>query len=69
MKTFTEPVTRVWLYESGSIKALANDVRIKETAIGDDKTDVSLTAGPYRIVMHCQSMGGRRSDQTDFPNR
>lgn len=70
MKTFTQPVTRVRLYESGGIKTLANDVRIKEVVPTDDTTDVRLTAaGPYRIVMHCQSVGRKRTDNSAISNQ
>jgi len=62
MKTFTEPVTCVRTYESGAIKTLKEPVRIKETALNDDTSDVRIAAGPYRIVMHCRNVGGTRTD-------
>ncbi len=61
MKTFAEPVTSVRLYESGAIKTLKTEIRVNESTLGDDKTDVRLSdVGPYRIVMHCQSIGEKR---------
>lgn len=61
MKTFAEPITSVRLYESGAVKTMKTDVRVKESVLGDDKTDVRLSdAGPYRIVMHCQGTGEKR---------
>jgi hypothetical protein len=69
MKALEEPVTCVRTYESGAIKTLKAPVRIKETALGDDKTDVRLSAaGPYRIVMHCQSIGRKRADNSALTN-
>lgn len=70
MKTFTEPLTSVRLYESGSVRTITDDVLVKETALADDKSVVRLTdAGPYRIVMHCQSNKSKRTDNTKNPNR
>ncbi len=68
MKTFADPITRVRTYESGAIKTLKTPVRIKEVAAGDDTTDVRVAAGPYRIVMHCQSSGKKRTDNQDLTN-
>ena len=70
MQTFTQPVTRVRLFELGSIKTLSNDVRIKELALTDDTTDVRLVAaGPYRIVMHCKSAGRKQTDNSAITNQ
>lgn len=65
MKMYTEPLTSVRLYESGSIRTITDDVLVKETALADDKSVVRLTdAGPYRIVMHCHSVKGKRTNST-----
>jgi hypothetical protein len=70
MKTFTQPVTRVRLFESGGIKTLSKEVRIKELASTDDTTDVRLVAaGPYRIVMHCKSVGRAHTDNSAITNQ
>lgn len=68
MKTFAEPITRVRTYESGAIKTLKEPIRIKEVAPSDDTTDVRVATGPYRIVMHCQSTGRRRTDNSALSN-
>ena len=68
MKTFTEPMTCVRFYESGAVRTIAHEVLVKETAFADDKSVVRLSdAGPYRIVMHCQSNMNKRTDNTKKP--
>lgn len=54
MKTFTEPATRVHLYESGTIKTVAHDIRVKPQVPASDTADVRIGETPYRIVMHCR---------------
>lgn len=69
MKTFTEPLTSVRLYESGSVQTITDDVLVKETSLADDKSVVRLSdAGPYRIVMHCHSVKGKRTDKSTNSN-
>lgn len=55
MKTFTEPTTRVHLYESGTIKTVAHDIRVKAQSPTDESAEVRLGETPYRIVMHCRT--------------
>lgn len=70
MKTLTEPLTSVRLYESGSVRTITDDVLVKETAVTDDNSVVRLSeAGPYRIVMQCQNKTSKRTDHTRNPNR
>jgi hypothetical protein len=65
VKTFAEPITSVRLYESGAVKTLKSEIRVKESVLGDDKTVVRLSdSGPYRIVMHCQSTGEKRANNS-----
>lgn len=69
MKTFTEPLTSVRLYESGSVRTITDDVLVKETAFADDNSVVRLSdAGPYRIVMHCHNVKGKRTNTTTNTN-
>ncbi len=69
MKTLTEPITSVRIYESRTIKTVESEIRVKGTALNDDKTDVRLSAaGPYRIVMHCHSTGRKRTDNRAISN-
>lgn len=65
MKTFTEPLTSVRLYESGAVRTITDDVLVKETEPADDNNVVRLSdTGPYRIVMHCQNVKGKRTDKS-----
>ena len=61
MKTFAEPATQIRLYQSGAIKTLGQTIRVKELPVDDDTNDVRVSAGPYRIVMHCQSGARERA--------
>jgi hypothetical protein len=64
MKAIAESITRVRTYQSGAVTMLRQPVlRIKGFALGDDTADVRVAAGPYRIVMHCQSVVSKRTDK------
>lgn len=70
MKTFTEPLTSIRLYESGSVRTITDAVLVKEIVPADDNSVVRLSdTGSYRIVMHCKSRVNKRTDHTEISNR
>ncbi len=70
MDTFTRPITRVRLAESGGISVLSQDSLIKTSDSADDNTEVCLPEGPYRIVMHCRSTGrDTMKNETTIPKQ
>jgi hypothetical protein len=69
MGTFTKPITRVRMADSGGIKLLLEESPIKRAETVDDKNDVRLPEGAYRIVMHCRNARGTMKTEKTIPNR
>ncbi len=55
MDTLTEAITSVRVTDSGGIKCLVKESSKKPAEVRDDKSEVRLPLGPYRLVMHCRS--------------
>ncbi len=69
MDTLTEPITSVRMTDSGGIKCLVKESSKKPAEVRDDKSEVRLPLGPYRIVMHCRSAASTIEEDKMLSNR
>ena len=69
MDTLTEPMTSVRLADSGGIKLLAKGPSKKPSEVRDEKSEVRLPLGPYRIVMQCRSVASTMKEDETLSNR